>query len=85
MDTGLVHHVFIDTDAWVYSPIADLARPQHDWLALDLARVNRTRTPWVFVYGHRAMYCTKTTDPECNAEALSIRDGGQVRTRICGV
>ena len=30
----------------------------------------------VVVLGHRAMYCTKSPDTECNNESLSIRYGG---------
>lgn len=53
----------------------DLAEPQFKWLEKDLAAVNRTATPWLVVFGHRAMYCTKSADPECNGEAESIRYG----------
>ncbi len=52
-----------------------MCRPQLKWMRADLAKVDRTRTPWVIVLGHRAMYCTKNTDPECNSEAEHIRNG----------
>jgi hypothetical protein len=45
------------------------------WLNATLATINRTVTPWLFVIGHRAMYCTKTTDGECNSEAETLRYG----------
>ena len=49
--THKIHHVLIDTDAWVYPEVFHLAKPQIAWLAEDLAAVNRTETPWLFVYG----------------------------------
>ncbi|KAJ3173213.1 hypothetical protein HDU88_004674 [Geranomyces variabilis] len=32
---------------------------QKDWLAKDLAKVDRTKTPWVIVGGHRPFYTSK--------------------------
>ena len=74
-DLPLVHIAMIDTDAWIYPPVFDFAAQQYAWLKADLARVNRTLTPYLIVIGHRAMYCTKNTDAECNAEALTLRNG----------
>jgi hypothetical protein len=76
-DAQLVHFVMIDTDAWIYSPVFPLASVQWKWLNDDLARVDRTKTPWIILIGHRSMYCTKNTDPECNQEAETIRWGLQ--------
>jgi hypothetical protein len=39
---------------------------QLDWLAADLASVDRTVTPWVIVAGHRPWYTTKGSSP-CTA------------------
>jgi hypothetical protein len=51
-----------------------LARRQAAWLREDLARVDREKTPWVVVLGHRAMYCTDLPlIPECHVEAHAIR------------
>eukprot|EP00050_Salpingoeca_kvevrii_P007355 m.295622 g.295622 ORF g.295622 m.295622 type:complete len:472 (+) comp13230_c0_seq1:48-1463(+) len=75
-DRGLVHFVVIDTDAWVYEPVFHLAKQQALWLEQDLKSVDRTKTPWVLAFGHRAMYCTKSEDEECHGEAESIRNGG---------
>lgn len=74
-DVGPVHFALFQTDAWIYPFVYVLAGPQWEWLNADLAAVNRTRTPWVVVLGHRAMYCEKDTDGECNSEAQTIRDG----------
>lgn len=75
-DYGPLHVALFDTDAWVYAPVFPLSTLQHAWLKADLAAVNRSKTPWVVVVGHRAMYCTKTPDDECNGEAQSVRVGG---------
>jgi len=65
----------IDTDAWIYPEVWQLAQPQWEWLQSALQRIDRTATPWVVVAGHRAMYCTKTDDGECNSEAQTLRYG----------
>lgn len=37
-------------------PFNSIMNAQTDWLAADLAAVNRTATPWVIVAGHRPWY-----------------------------
>ena len=39
---------------------------QWQWLKADLAAVNRTKTPWVFVYAHRPMYSTEVSSYQAN-------------------
>ncbi|KAL5427455.1 hypothetical protein PMIN05_011365 [Paraphaeosphaeria minitans] len=39
------------------------ANQQLDWLAADLASVDRTITPWLIVGGHRPWYTTKGSSP----------------------
>jgi len=74
-EVGPLAMFFVNTDAWIYPFVYELAEPQWLWLNASLAAVNRSRTPWLFVWGHRAMYCFKTTDPECNSEAETLRYG----------
>lgn len=38
------------------SPVNTTMNAQTEWLAADLAAVNRTKTPWVIVAGHRPWY-----------------------------
>ena len=63
---GLLHVVGIDTDAYA-EPDTDtdgngnsgqsfFVREQWEWLQRDLASVNRTHTPWIFLMGHHPMY-----------------------------
>ncbi|EER05839.1 Nucleotide pyrophosphatase/phosphodiesterase, putative [Perkinsus marinus ATCC 50983] len=50
-DSGLVHYVMMSTEHnWLNGSA------QHKWLENDLANVDRKKTPWVIVTGHRAMY-----------------------------
>ncbi|KJE97951.1 iron/zinc purple acid phosphatase-like protein [Capsaspora owczarzaki ATCC 30864] len=70
-----VHFVLLDTDAWVLPEVWSLVKPQIQFLEKDLASVDRSETPWIVVMGHRAMYCTKAADAECNDEAEAIRYG----------
>lgn len=37
------------------------AYEQYNWLAADLAAVDRTKTPWLFVMGHRPMYSSQVS------------------------
>jgi hypothetical protein len=71
----LVHFVAIDTDAWIYPTEWARMEPQWTFLRDDLARVNRSVTPWVVVYGHRALYCGYDSATECGLEAEALRYG----------
>jgi hypothetical protein len=42
---------------------------QYQWLAEDLASVNRTETPWVVVMGHRPMYSTQNATYQTHLRA----------------
>lgn len=73
---GRATYLSIDADAWVYPLVWDLAKPQWLWLNATLAAIDRSVTPWVVLYTHRALYCTKVLDDgECISEAASLRDG----------
>ena len=32
---------------------------QYKWLETDLKKIDRKKTPWVIIGGHRAMYCSQ--------------------------
>jgi hypothetical protein len=72
---GPVTFVSLDADAWIYPLVYPLLDEQYAWLQRALAAFNRSATPWLIVLNHRASYCTKTEDPECNSEAEAIRNG----------
>lgn len=52
---------------------------QYQWLAKDLAAVNRTATPWVVINGHRPMYSSQVSGYQTNVrnafEALMLQHG----------
>ncbi|KAE9002907.1 hypothetical protein PF005_g14308 [Phytophthora fragariae] len=52
-DTGLAHHAVVSSEH-------EFTRgsPLHKWLMDDLKSVDRSKTPWVFVYIHRPLYCS---------------------------
>ena len=33
---------------------------RYEWLRKDLASVDRSKTPWLFVVGHHPMYCSSS-------------------------
>ena len=49
----MVHMVMLSTEH-SFLP----GSPQYQWLANDLKNVDRQKTPFVIVGGHRAMYCS---------------------------
>lgn len=44
------------------SPVNATLNAQTDWLAADLASVDRTKTPWIIVAGHRPWYLSKKNE-----------------------
>ena len=77
---GLIHFISIDTDPWIYNNLYlnmyDRLYKQYNWLINDLQTINRNKTPWVIVYGHRSIYCQKkSNDNECRLESYFLADG----------
>ena len=59
-DIGGVHFVAFSTEH-DYSP----GSPQVQWMAADLAKVDRSVTPWVVVFAHRPIYCSTSDFFDC--------------------
>lgn len=61
---GILHVVGIDTNVWRNIQCGrtefSFHQAQLDWLKKDLARVNKTETPWVIMLGHHPMYCSSS-------------------------
>ncbi|RFU24992.1 hypothetical protein B7463_g11347, partial [Scytalidium lignicola] len=55
----------VDIDNWK-SPTA---YQQYQWLAADLAAVDRTKTPWIIAMSHRPMYSSETASYESDVRA----------------
>lgn len=58
-DHTYVHWVFMSTEH-DYKPGSD----QYKWLEQDLAKANanRAQRPWIFLVGHRPMFCSTTSE-----------------------
>eukprot|EP00440_Ansanella_granifera_P057355 gb/GFBE01062172.1/.p1 GENE.gb/GFBE01062172.1/~~gb/GFBE01062172.1/.p1 ORF type:complete len:587 (+),score=94.26 gb/GFBE01062172.1/:1-1761(+) len=70
-DSGLVHFVAVSTE--IYFDYLDMVPTQYEWLRKDLAAVDRSKTPWVVVHGHRPLYCS--CDGDCDGMATTNRMG----------
>jgi hypothetical protein len=68
---GSVHFISIDTESVL--DVAGMTQKQVTWIEQDLQAVDRTRYPWVVVYGHRPFYCSNT-GPDCNEMAVLLRN-----------
>ena len=61
-DRGLIHYCVINTEVyhWIdnlkYSPLPHTVEEQLEWLEKDLAKVDRSKTPWIVAMGHKAWY-----------------------------
>jgi acid phosphatase type 7 len=62
LDLGPVHLVAYNTEAFFWPEMfgAEYAARMYAWLERDLGSVDRKKTPWVVVHGHRPMYCPTT-------------------------
>jgi hypothetical protein len=56
-DFGAAHYVYIDSEE-AQTP----GSPQIEWLAADLAAVDRSVTPWLFLFQHRPLLCSTTSE-----------------------
>lgn len=80
-DNGMVHYVQIDTETDLGHGLVGPDEPlggnensgpfglmnqQIDWLAADLAAVDRTVTPWIVVLGHRPLYSSGMICANCS-------------------
>jgi acid phosphatase type 7 len=91
-DSGMVHYIQIDTETDLGHGLVGPDEPlggtedsgpfglmnqQIDWLTNDLASVDRSRTPWVVVTGHRPWYSSGSICPNCSTafEPLFLKYG----------
>jgi hypothetical protein len=77
-----VHFVAINTEVY-YTYVDEFAPPdykaaraqQYAWLDADLTKAKKN-SDWVFVYGHRPMYCSDVDSlGDCTSDATLLRDG----------
>lgn len=97
-DDGMVHYIILDFETdfgqGIYGPdevggtgkqmsgSRGKVNEQIDWLKADLAKVDRTKTPWVLAFGHRPYYvsiadarctqCQEAFEPVLNAGGVDL-------------
>ncbi|KAJ8719862.1 hypothetical protein PYW08_012037 [Mythimna loreyi] len=76
-DLGPVHFVSISTEVYYYINYGiKLISNQYDWLREDLEKANlpenRSKRPWIVLFGHRPMYCNDRFDVDCQQEYSRI-------------
>eukprot|EP01095_Lingulamoeba_sp_RSL-Kostka_P005163 TRINITY_DN16505_c0_g1_i1.p1 TRINITY_DN16505_c0_g1~~TRINITY_DN16505_c0_g1_i1.p1 ORF type:complete len:444 (-),score=79.77 TRINITY_DN16505_c0_g1_i1:106-1437(-) len=72
---GIATFIYINTGAYIDVASMPTIDKQYHYLKTTLSEVDRSVTPYIIVVGHRSLYCTKTTDNECNSEAETLRNG----------
>jgi hypothetical protein len=60
-EMGPIHFAAIDTDAYGFDEVAFVLEDQFSWLQADLAAVDKGKTPWIVLMGHRPFYCSSIT------------------------
>ncbi len=75
-DISYIHFVSFMTELYFVQPWGNSAIiAQYEWLKQDLAKVDRSKTPWIVVYGHRPLYCSNVDDlPDCTQDTATLRD-----------
>ncbi len=56
-DFASAHYVYVNSEE-SQAP----GSPQLEWLAADLAAVDRTVTPWLFLFQHRPLLCSTKSE-----------------------
>ena len=69
VDVGNVHLLSISTEVYFSNP--ELVPLQLAFIEADLGSVDRSKTPWVIVHGHRPFYCS--TDSDCDGPAMTLK------------
>lgn len=69
-NVGPVHFISVCTELYYYTHYGiELIEYQYEWLTQDLIEANReenrSKQPWIIIYGHRPMYCSDKFDTDC--------------------
>ena len=79
-DVGPVHFVSISTEFYYFTNYGmKMVANQYKWIVEDLARANlpenRSKRPWIVVFGHRPMYCSTNDQDDCTKNTTYTRVG----------
>lgn len=77
---GPVHFIAISTEFYYFTQYGlKLPIKQYMWLEKDLEEAtqedNRSKRPWIVVFGHRPMYCSNGGLADCNNYNTRVRTG----------
>ena len=79
-DLGPVHFISLNTEYyyWLNYGAHPLIR-QYNWLINDLKQANlpenRSKRPWIVIFGHRPMYCSSNDNDDCTHFSTILRIG----------
>ena len=64
VDIGLGHFIALDSNVYVNKLDTQWIQAQLDWLAADLASVDRTKTPWVIAMAHHPLRISSSSNAD---------------------
>lgn len=80
-NAGPIHFVAISTEFYYFLDYIGIEalNLQWEWLKRDLAFANtqeeRSKRPWVIIFGHRPMYCSGRDEDDCSKDSNILRRG----------
>ncbi|XP_049700211.2 acid phosphatase type 7 [Helicoverpa armigera] len=80
-DVDPVHFISISTEVYHSRELnEELISSQYDWVKNDLQRANlpenRSKRPWIILFGHRPMYCSNILS-DCDSESTRFGIDGK--------
>lgn len=76
---GPVRFFSVSTEYYYYYLEDGMVNTQYVWLKTQLQKANspeeRSKYPWIVVFGHRPMYCTNTDHDDCTRHETKTRVG----------
>lgn len=61
VDIGLGHFIALDSNVYVNKLDTQWIQAQLDWLAADLASIDRSKTPWVIAMAHHPLHISSSS------------------------
>ncbi len=79
-DMGPVHFISLSTEFYYFTNYGmKMVANQYKWLLDDLKKANepenRSKRPWIVMFGHRPMYCTTADEDDCTKVDTFTRVG----------
>jgi acid phosphatase type 7 len=85
-NVGLIHFLAFSTEVWDYYPDAGEQQRMLDFMAADLKAVDRSQTPWVVAFGHKATPDMPTRwdllEPVLNGGGVDLYFAGHIHNTV---